>query len=272
MHPLLNIATIAARAAGGNIMHHSRRINDVDVMQKGKNDYVTEVDKEAEKTIIDTIRKYYPEHHIMAEESGQHKGKKGIHGVSDIEWIIDPLDGTTNFLHQFPQYCVSIAVRQKGKIQHAVIFDPVRDEMFTATRGRGAFLNNQRIRISDQKTLDNSMLATGFPYYDFSYLDAYMNSLKAFITSTAGVRRAGSAALDLAYVACGRVDGYWEFNLKPWDIAAGALLVQEAGGLATDFKGGENYLESGNIMAANPKLFKEMAQTLAKTVPTELRT
>ncbi|NPA71998.1 MAG: inositol monophosphatase, partial [Gammaproteobacteria bacterium] len=160
----------------------------------------------------------------------------------------------------------------KGKIQHAVIFDPVRDEMFTATRGRGAFLNNQRIRISDQKTLDNSMLATGFPYYDFSYLDAYMNSLKAFITSTAGVRRAGSAALDLAYVACGRVDGYWEFNLKPWDIAAGTLLVQEAGGLATDFKGGDNFLESGNIMAANPKLFKEMAQTLAKTVPSELRT
>ncbi len=144
--------------------------------------------------------------------------------------------------------------------------------MFTASRGRGAFLNNSRIRISQQKTLNNALLATGFPYHDFSYLDSYMNSLKSFITSTAGIRRAGSAALDLAYVACGRVDGYWEFNLRPWDIAAGALIVQEAGGLVTDFKGGEDYLTSGNILTANPKLYKEMAQTITKTIPKELRT
>ncbi|MDA3808207.1 MAG: inositol monophosphatase family protein [Thiomicrorhabdus sp.] len=271
MHPLLNIATLAARAAGGNIMHHYSRIDQLNVEQKGKNDYVSEVDREAENTIIQTIKKYYPEHHIMAEESGTKKGKKGIRGVSDVEWIIDPLDGTTNFLHQFPQFCVSIAIREKGKIMHAVIFDPVRDEMFTATRGRGAFLNNHRIRVSQQLTLENSLLATGFPYKDFSYMDSYMKSLTAFMTSTSGIRRAGSAALDLAYVACGRVDGYWEFNLKPWDIAAGSLLVLESGGLATDFTGGENFLESGNIMAANPKLFKEMAQTIAKTIPTELR-
>ncbi|WP_127470279.1 inositol monophosphatase family protein [Thiomicrorhabdus aquaedulcis] len=268
MHPLLNIATLAARSAGGNIMHHLDRIDQLNIEQKGKNDYVSEVDKEAENTIIQTIRKYYPDHHILAEESGKLtlKNKK-----SDIEWIIDPLDGTTNFLHQFPQFCVSIAVREKGKLQHAAIFDPVRDEMFSATRGGGAFLNNRRLRISQQKTLTNSLLATGFPYHDFSYIDSYMASLKEFMLTTAGVRRAGSAALDLAYVACGRVDGFWEFNLKQWDMAAGALLIQEAGGLVTDFKGGENYLQSGNILAANPKLYKEMAQVISRTVPVELR-
>jgi len=271
MHPLLNIATMAARAAGGNIMHHLDRIDQLNVEHKGKNDYVSEVDKEAENTIIKIIHKYYPDHAILAEESGVKKAKKTKYGLSDIEWIIDPLDGTTNFLHQFPQFCVSIAVKEKGQLTHAAIFDPVRDEMFTASRGRGAFLNNRRIRVTQQKTLDNAMLATGFPYHDFSYLDSYMASLKAFMTSTAGIRRAGSAALDLAYVACGRVDGYWEFNLKPWDIAAGALIVKEAGGLATDFKGGEDFLTSGNIMTANPKLYKEMAQTLAKTIPSELR-
>lgn len=267
MHPLLNIATQAARAAGGNIMHHLDRIDQLNVEHKGKNDYVSEVDKEAEDTIINTIKKYYPDHQIFAEESGQ--GKKNT--KSDVRWIIDPLDGTTNFLHQFPQFCVSIAVEVKGKIQHAAIFDPVRDEMFTASRGSGAFLNNRRLRVSEQKTLENALLATGFPYHDFSYIDDYMSSLKSFMTNTAGIRRAGSAALDLAYVACGRVDGYWEFNLKPWDIAAGALIVKEAGGLATDFKGGDDFLTSGNILTANPKLYKEMAQTLAKTVSKDLR-
>lgn len=268
MHPLLNIATQAARAAGGNILHHLDRIDQLNVEHKGKNDYVSEVDKEAENTIIQTIKKYYPEHEILAEESGvsNTKGKK-----SDTRWIIDPLDGTTNFLHQFPQFSVSIAVEVKGRVQHAAIFDPVRDEMFTASRGSGAFINNRRIRVSEQKSLNNALLATGFPYHDFSYLDAYMASLKEFISTTAGVRRAGSAALDLAYVACGRVDGFWEFNLKPWDIAAGALIITEAGGLATDFKGGDSFLTHGNILAANPKLYKEMAQTLAKTIPTELR-
>jgi len=268
MHPLLNIATQAARAAGGNILHHLDRIDQLNVEHKGKNDYVSEVDKEAENTIIQTIKKYYPEHDILAEESGITKQKQK---PAEVRWIIDPLDGTTNFLHQFPQFCVSIAVEVKGKIQHAAIFDPVRDEMFTASRGSGAFLNNRRLRVSQQKSLENALLATGFPYHDFSYIDAYMESLKSFMTSTAGIRRAGSAALDLAYVACGRVDGFWEFNLKPWDIAAGALIVQEAGGLSTDFNGGDNYLNSGNIIAANPKLYKEMAQTIGKTVPTELR-
>ena len=268
MHPLLNIATQAARAAGGNIFHHLDRIDQLNVEHKGKNDYVSEVDKEAENTIIQTIKKYYPEHDILAEESGITKQKQK---PAEVRWIIDPLDGTTNFLHQFPQFSVSIAVEVKGKIQHAAIFDPVRDEMFTASRGSGAFLNNRRLRVSQQKSLENALLATGFPYHDFSYIDAYMASLKSFMTSTAGIRRAGSAALDLAYVACGRVDGFWEFNLKPWDIAAGTLIIQEAGGLSTDFNGGDNYLNSGNIIAANPKLYKEMAQTIGKTVPSELR-
>jgi myo-inositol-1(or 4)-monophosphatase len=268
MHPLLNIAILAARSAGQKIMHHLDNIDRLNIEHKGKNDYVSEVDKEAEQAIIQTIRKYYPDHHILAEESGKNPAKNS---KSDIEWIIDPLDGTTNFLHQFPQFAVSIAIKEKGKLMHGVIYDPVRDEMFSASRGSGAKLNNFRIRVSEQKTLDNALLATGFPYHDFSYLDSYMASLKSFMQSTAGIRRAGSAALDLAYVACGRVDGYWEFNLKPWDIAAGALIAKEAGALVTDFMGGENYLQSGNILVANPKLYKEMAQTLAKTIPAELR-
>lgn len=268
MHPLLNVASIAARSAGNRIMHHLDNIDRLNIEHKGKNDYVSEVDKEAEQVIIQTIQKYYPDHQILAEESG-----KTLSGSSksEFEWIIDPLDGTTNFLHQFPQFSVSIAVKERGKIMHGVIFDPVRDEIFTASRGDGAKLNNYRIRASQQKTLDNALLVTGFPYHDFSYLDTYLASLKAFMQATAGVRRAGSAALDLAYVACGRADGFWEFNLKPWDIAAGALIAQESGALVTDFTGGTDYLNSGNIMTANPKLYKEMAQVIAQTIPEALR-
>ncbi|MBO1927737.1 inositol monophosphatase [Thiomicrorhabdus sp. 6S2-11] len=265
MHPLLNIAKEAAEAAGNVIRFYQDRFDQITVEQKGRNDYVSQCDFEAEQAIIKTIRKYHGNHKIIAEESGVQNGN------GDVEWIIDPLDGTTNFLHQFPQFAVSIAVTVKGKLTHAVIYDPIAEEMFTATKGSGAYLNNHRIRVSGQKTLDNALLATGFPYHDFSYIDAYLASFKAFMTSTAGIRRAGSAALDLAYVACGRVDGFWELNLKPWDIAAGALIIKEAGGLATDFAGGENFLESGNIMAANPKMYKEMAQVIGKTIPAELR-
>ncbi len=268
MHALLNIATQAARKAGERILNHMEHIDQLNVEHKGKNDYVSEVDKDAENTIIQTILKYYPDHEILAEESGSASSNDK---ASDTRWIIDPLDGTTNFLHQFPQFCVSIAVEVKGKLEHAAIYDPTRDEMFTASRGQGAAINNHRIRVSEQKTLDNALLATGFPYHDFSYLDAYLESFKAFMTSTAGIRRPGSAALDLAYVACGRVDGFWEMNLKPWDIAAGALIVKEAGGLATDFQGGSDFLKSGNIMATNPKLYKEMAQVIGKTIPKDLR-
>lgn len=261
MHPLLNIAQEAAKAAGKSIRYHLERFDAVEVQQKGRNDFVSQVDFEAEQRIIQTIRKYHPDHAIMAEETGRHKTN------SRFEWIIDPLDGTTNFLHQFPHFAVSIAVTENGKLQHAAIYDPVKDEMFSASRGEGAWLNQSRIRVSEQKELENSLMATGFPYYQFDYADEYLAGFKRFMTETAGVRRAGSAALDLAYVACGRVDGYWEYNLKPWDIAAGALIVKEAGGLVTDFGGGENYLQSGNILATNPKLYKHMAQIIGQTAP-----
>lgn len=265
MHPILNVATIAAKEAGHFIASQLENIDKLNIEEKGRNDYVSEVDKHAEQIIINTIRKYYPDHNIKAEESGEHKTP------SAFEWIIDPLDGTTNFLHKFPQFSVSIAVTEKGRLMHGVVFDPLRDEMFSASRGQGARLNNYRIRVSEQKTLNNALLATGIPYYQFDYVDAYLESFKHFMMNTAGIRRAGSAALDLAYVACGRVDGYWELNLKPWDIAAGALIVMEAGGLVTDMVGGEDFLKSGNLIAANPKMLKEMAQTVSKTIPEEFR-
>lgn len=265
MHPILNVAMIAAREAGEIILRNLDNIDRLNIEEKTKNNFVSEVDNLAEQAIIKTIKKYYPEHGILAEESGRQNPK------SDMQWIIDPLDGTTNFLHQFPQFSVSIAVMEKGKLTHGVVFDPVRDEMFHATRGSGARLNNRRIRVTEQKNLKHALLATGFPYYEFDYIDSYLASFKSFMINTAGIRRAGSAALDLAYVAAGRVDGYWEFNLKPWDIAAGILLVKEAGGMCTDFAGNDNMLESGNILACTPKLMKDMAKTLTETIPAELR-
>ncbi|MDR9498963.1 MAG: inositol monophosphatase family protein [Hydrogenovibrio sp.] len=265
MHPILNIATQAAKDAGEFIANQLQNIDRLNIEHKGRNDYVSEVDRQAERIIIDTIHKYYPAHSILAEESGHH------HKDSDIEWIIDPLDGTTNFLHQFPQFAVSIAVTEKGKLMHGVIYDPLRDELFSASRGQGARVNNYRIRVSNQNTLADALMATGIPYYNFDYVDAYLESFKEFMISTAGIRRPGSAALDLAYVASGRVDGYWELNLKPWDIAAGALIVQEAGGMITDFMGGDGYLQSGNIIAANPKMLKEMASVIGRTIPEEFR-
>ena len=265
MHPILNVATIAAKEAGEFIINELENVGQLKVEEKGRNDYVSEIDRVAEEIIIRTIRQYYPDHNILAEESGKHSTP------SQFEWIIDPLDGTTNFLHELPHFAVSIAVREKGKLMHGVVFDPVKNELFSASRGDGARMNNFKIRVSGQKKLENALLATGFPYHDFSYIDAYMASLKEFMLKTAGIRRAGSASLDLAYVAAGRVDGYWEFNLKPWDIAAGALIVMEAGGLVTDFKGDDNYLTSGNIMAGNPKMLHAIAKTITKTIPEELR-
>ncbi|KUJ71432.1 inositol monophosphatase family protein [Thiomicrospira sp. WB1] len=265
MHPILNIASQAAKDAGEFIANQLQNIDRLNIEHKGRNDYVSEVDKQAERIIIDTIQKYYPGHSIMAEESGHH------HKDSDFEWIIDPLDGTTNFLHQFPQFAVSIAVTEKGRLMHGVVYDPLRDELFSASKGQGARINNYRIRVSEQKTLANALMATGIPYYNFDYVDAYLESFKEFMLNTAGIRRPGSAALDLAYVASGRVDGYWELNLKPWDIAAGALIVQEAGGMVTDFVGGDGYLTSGNIIAANPKMLKEMASVIGRTIPKEFR-
>lgn len=265
MHPILNVAIIAAKEAGEFIINELENVGQLKIEEKGRNDYVSEIDKIAEQIIIKAIRKYYPDHNILAEESGKHTT------TSSFEWIIDPLDGTTNFLHQLPHFSISIAVKEKGKLMHGVIFDPSKNELFSASRGNGAKLNNYKIRVSGQKKLQNSLLATGFPYHDFDYVDAYLSSFKEFMLQTSGLRRAGSAALDLAYVACGRVDGFWEFNLKPWDIAAGALIVTEAGGIVTDFTGDDNFLKSGNIIAANPKMLQNMAKVISATVPKKLR-
>lgn len=255
-HPMLNTAIKAAREAGDVILRYADRIDELDVMEKGRNDFVSRVDRAAEEKIIDTLKYHYPDHAIMAEETG-HNHKK-----SDYEWIIDPLDGTTNYLHGVPQYAVSIALRVKGTLTHAVIYDPSRDDLFTATRGDGAMLNNKRLRVSKQQYLKNALLVTGIPYKPGQELDLYLETLRMFAKETTGVRRPGSAALDLAYVAAGRYDGFWEFDLSPWDIAAGVLIVQEAGGLVSDLTGGNDYMESGDIVAANPKVFKEMLQRL----------
>jgi myo-inositol-1(or 4)-monophosphatase len=257
VHPLLNIAVRAARSAGDFISRYSERVDSLQITEKSRNDFVTEVDKGAEKTIIDTIRKAYPNHSILAEESGQHSG-------NEYEWIIDPLDGTTNFLYGFPHYAVSIAVRHKGRISQGVVYNPISQELFTASRGEGAQLDGRRLRVTSRKGLEGALLGTGIPYRDdqMHLMDDYLGMLKALIPGSAGIRRPGSAALDLAYVAAGRLDGFWEMDLNIWDIAAGVLLVEEAGGLVGDFKGGMDYLENGNIVAANPKVFKAMLQTI----------
>jgi len=264
MHPLLNIAIRAARNAGEIITRSVDRIDKLTIETKAANDFVSEVDKKAEAEIIETVFKAYPEHGIIAEESGVQKG-------NDYTWIIDPLDGTTNFLHGFPQFAVSIAVKNKDRLEHAVVYDPMRDELFTASRGNGAQLNNKRIRVTPQVKLNGALLGTGFPYSNMKYLEPYMGMLKSLISNTAGIRRPGSAALDLAYVAAGRIDGFWELDLKCWDIAAGALLIQEAGGLVGDLMGNNNYLESGHIVCANPKLFKAILQEIRPYLTEELK-
>ncbi|MCO6412173.1 MAG: inositol-1-monophosphatase [Thiogranum sp.] len=249
MHPMLNIAVRAARNAGDIIIRHASRIDQLTITSKERNDFVSEVDRQAENEIIAIIRKAYPDHSVLAEESGSHQGK------DEFQWIIDPLDGTTNFLHGFPQFAVSIALKHRGRLDQAVVYDPMRQELFTASRGSGAFLDNRRIRVTNQKALTGALLGTGFPYSDHRHLDAYLGMFRALIKDTAGIRRPGSAALDLAYVAAGRLDGFWEIGLNPWDMAAGVLLVHEAGGLVGDFSGGHDYMQSGNIVAATPKLF-----------------
>ena len=256
MHPMLNIAVKAARRAGSLINRASRNLDIVNVQQKANNDFVSDVDRDAEQTIIRTLLEAYPDHSILAEESG-------AAGQSDYQWIIDPLDGTTNFIHGFPQYAVSIALAHRGVVTQAVVYDPGRNDLFTATRGRGAYLNETRIRVSKRLHLKIALLGTGFPVRELAHLDAYMAMLRDMITHSAGVRRAGAAALDLAYVAAGRLDGFWETGLSPWDMAAGALLITEAGGLVGDFEGNEGYLASGNVVAGNPKVFGQMLPLIA---------
>lgn len=261
MHPLINIAVSAAREAGDIIMQYADRIDRLKIREKSKNDLVTEVDVKAEQAIIACIHKGYPNHSIIAEESGVNK-----HADDEYTWIIDPLDGTSNFIHGFPHFAVSIAVKYKDKIEHGVVYDPVRKECYQASRGRGAQLNGKRIRVSKTTHIENALLGTGFPFRDKPQSAQYFETFKALFDKSAGLRRAGACALDLAYVANGRLDGFWEFGLKPWDLAAGSLLVKESGGLVTDTDGLEQYLSKGNILAAPPKIFKPMIQTLKSIV------
>jgi myo-inositol-1(or 4)-monophosphatase len=263
MHPTLNIAVRAARSAGNVIIRNLGKLETLTIHSKDRNDFVTEVDQKAELEIIGILRKAFPEHGILAEESGLRDG-------NDFQWIIDPLDGTTNFLHGFPQFAVSIALRHKGRMEQGVIYDPLRQELFTATRGAGAMLNDRRIRVAKRDSLEGALLGTGFPFKAQHHLDAYLDMFRALFPRTAGIRRPGSAALDLAYVAAGRLDGFWEIGLSIWDMAAGVLLIQEAGGLSSDFVGGHNYLESGNIVAGNPKVFADILKTIRPYVTAEL--
>ena len=255
MHPMLNIAIRAARSAENVIIRQIDSAQDLPVEQKARNDFVSLVDKQAEKNIIYTILQSYPDHAILAEESG-------AQGENEYQWIIDPLDGTTNFLHGFPQFAISIALF-RGKLPYqAVIYDPLRQELFTASRGRGAYLNERRIRVSKRKSLEGALLGTGYPFNNTQIFDHYLQTLRALMPMVAGIRRAGAASLDLAYVACGRLDGFWEFGLKQWDIAAGLLIIQEAGGGVSDTSGDKNYMESGNIVAGNYDILKEMLALL----------
>jgi myo-inositol-1(or 4)-monophosphatase len=253
---MLNTAVKAARKAGSIITRASFDVDKLTIRSKRKNDFVSEVDEAAEDAIISTLRAAYPDHGILAEESGAREAK------SDYVWVIDPLDGTTNFLHGFPQYCVSIALMHKGKPTQAVVLDPNRNELFTATKGVGAYVNDRRIRVSRVDKLEDALMATGFPFREIGNLHDYLRMLENVMRTTSGIRRPGAAALDLAWVACGRVDGFWEIGLSPWDMAAGALLVREAGGLIGDLEGNEGFLDSGRVVASNPKLFGAFLQLL----------
>ncbi|MDP2835190.1 MAG: inositol monophosphatase family protein [Pseudomonadota bacterium] len=267
MHPMLNTAIKAARAAGKVISQGSQNLDRLTVKSKRENDFVSEIDHKAEQTIITILLDAYPSHAILAEESGA----SGASGDPEYQWVIDPLDGTTNFLHDFPQYAVSIALLHRGKLDQAVIYDPVRNDLYTASRGRGAFLNDRRIRVGKRDKLQDALIGTGFPYHDFTHLDAYTGMFRDLVQKTSGLRRPGSAALDLAWLAAGRTDGFFEIGLNPWDIAAGCLLVIEAGGLVSDFGGEENYLQSGNVIAGSPKIFVQLLQTIQPHVTEALR-
>ena len=256
MHPILNIAVRAARRAGSIINRAALDSGGLRVTSKRAKDFVTQVDHAAEEAIIDIVRKSYPEHGFVAEESGI------ANADAEHVWIIDPLDGTTNFIHGFPQYCVSIGIKSRGALAHAVIYDPGRNELFTASKGRGAFLNDRRIRVSALTRFGDALVGTGFPFKEVTRLELYTRQLQTMMRTCAGVRRAGAAALDLAYVACGRLDAFWELGLSAWDMAAGALLIVEAGGLVGDLNGDNGYLESGDIAAATPKLFSPLLESL----------
>jgi len=255
MHPILNIAVRAARSAGRVLLRYLEHTDGITVTSKRLNDFVSEVDRSAEAAIIRELRSKYPDHAILAEESGKRRG-------SDFQWVIDPLDGTTNYLHGFPQFCVSIALKYRNRLEQAVVYDPLREELFTASRGQGAPLNDRRLRVTARPSLEGALIGTGFPFRNHGLLDIYLGMFKAVLRETADIRRPGSAALDLAYVAAGRLDGFWELGLAQWDIAAGTLLISEAGGTVSDLAGGDRYLETGNVIAGNLKVHQAMVAKL----------
>ena len=264
MQPLLNIAIRAARRAGDLIIRSLPRLDSIHVATKGRNDFVSEIDKLAEQEIINTIRRTHPDHGFLGEESGRS-------GSEENFWIIDPLDGTTNFLHGFPTFAVSIAFQSRGRLEQAVIYDPMRQELFTASRGDGAQLEGRKIRVSSQRGLEGALIGTGFPFRsNVQWVDAYLAMFKTVMGATAGIRRPGAAALDLAYVAAGRLDGFWEIGLHPWDTAAGTLLIQEAGGRVGTLIG-EEYKQGGNILAGTPKVFEALVEAFRPDVPEGLR-
>ncbi|MEM6639268.1 MAG: inositol monophosphatase family protein [Pseudomonadota bacterium] len=253
---LLNIGVKAARRAGNIIVRGLQNLDNLQIEQKGQNDFASQIDRNAERAIIGVVREAYPDHAVLGEESG-------ADGDGDVQWIIDPLDGTTNFLHGFPQFAVSIAVEVKKRGVAGVVYDPMRQELFTAVKGEGAQLDGKRIRVTQRRGLPGSLLATGFPYRSFDeWADRYWDMLRAVSERAAGIRRPGSAALDMAYIAAGRVDGFWEIGLSPWDTAAGEILVREAGGLISDLHGGEEWRDRKHIVAGGPKVFRELLKVL----------
>ncbi|MBU6512753.1 MAG: inositol monophosphatase [Betaproteobacteria bacterium] len=258
MHPMINVAVRAAREAGKIINRASLDLDLLRVSEKSANDFVTEVDRASEQAIIEILLKAYPQHGILGEETGSTHGRAD----SEFQWIIDPLDGTTNFIHGLPVYAVSIALAHHGVVQHGVVYDPSRDELFTASRGGGAFLDNRRLRVSRRTRIEEGLIGTGFPFRRGDDLDTYLEMFKKISQRCVGLRRPGAAALDLAYVAAGRYDGFFEQGLKPWDVAAGSLLVTEAGGMVGNFTGEADFLHRGEVIAANPRVYAQMVSLL----------
>lgn len=258
LNPALNTAFKAARRAGDMMMRAASNLSSVKVDSKAFNDFVSDVDRQAENIIVDILQEAYPHHAILTEETGQ-IGKQN----AEFMWIIDPLDGTSNYLHGHPQYAISMALLEKGVLKEALVYAPERNDLYTASRGQGALLNDRRIRVSNRIEMNQCLIGTGFPVVNQTMMDTYLAILKDFLGKTAGARREGAASLDLCSLAAGRFDGFFEFNLKPWDIAAGALIVQEAGGIVTDMHGEQTWLETGNVVAANPKILVQMLKTIA---------
>ncbi len=256
MHPMVLIAVRAARSAGNIIVHHMDRLDRLNVESKGLNDFVSDVDRMAEDEIRAILQQAYPHHAIVGEEFGGEENAEYV-------WLIDPLDGTTNYLRGFPHFAVSIALKYRGALEAGVIYDPVRQELWTASRGGGCTFESRRMRITPRTSIDNALIGTGFPLRERRYHEAYIGMFSDVFQRAGDLRRAGAAALDLAYVASGRLDGFWEIGLKPWDIGAGALMIREAGGIVGDFAGGDRYLETGNIVAGSPKLFADLVRTIA---------